>query len=85
MLAPVIDEIAEKYETTLKVVTVDIDEEPTLATMYQVKGIPATFLIKEGVVETMLTGGRSFAQLDREVKVLMEFNEGSLPMAQCGE
>ena len=60
MLAPVIEEIAEEYagkileelasETAgkLKIVKVNVDEEPTLASAYGVASIPTLLFFKNG-------------------------------------
>lgn len=53
MLAPVIEEIADEYEGTLKVGKVNVDEEPELATQFNVQSIPLVAVIKSG--ETFAT------------------------------
>nr|YP_009391418.1 thioredoxin [Platysiphonia delicata]ARW59562.1 thioredoxin [Platysiphonia delicata] len=48
MIAPVIDEIAEDYKNTLKVVKVDTDENPTISTEYSIRSIPTVIIFKNG-------------------------------------
>lgn len=55
MLGPVIDEIAEET-TTFKVGKVNIDEQPELATKYQVMSVPTLVVIKNGEVVNRVTG-----------------------------
>lgn len=55
MLGPVIDEIAEEA-TNFKVGKVNIDEQPELATKYQVMSVPTLVVIKNGEVANRLTG-----------------------------
>ena len=62
MLSPVIDEIAGEI-TTAKICKINIDEEPELATKYQVMSIPTLILIKEGKVAETSVGGKPKAAL----------------------
>lgn len=55
MLGPIIDEIAEEA-TTFKVGKVNIDEQPELATKYQVMSVPTLVVIKNGAVVNRITG-----------------------------
>ena len=62
MIAPVLDELAEE-NPDIKVVKVDVDENPELASQYQVMSIPALFVIKEGTVVAQSLGVKPKAQL----------------------
>lgn len=55
MLGPVIDEIAEEA-ADFKVGKVNIDEQPELATKYQVMSVPTLVVIKNGEVANRVTG-----------------------------
>ncbi|MBW6464695.1 MAG: thioredoxin [Dethiobacteria bacterium] len=59
MLGPVLEEIATANDGRLKVVKVNVDENPDLAQKYEVMGIPAMFLIKGGQVIDNYTGAMS--------------------------
>ena len=48
MLSPVVDEIADQYADSVKVGTVNIDEEPELAQKFGVMSIPTLILFKDG-------------------------------------
>ena len=55
MLAPVIEELAEKYEGKVKIRKVNVDEENELAMKYEISSIPTLVLFKEGrVVNTKI-------------------------------
>lgn len=56
MLAPVVAEIAEEYAGQIKVGKVNVDEEPELATAFQVKSIPMLVVIKNGKVADTSVG-----------------------------
>lgn len=55
MLGPIIDEISEEA-TAFKVAKVNIDEQPELATKYQVMSVPTLVVIKNGEVINRVTG-----------------------------
>ena len=46
MLAPILDDVAEERED-IKVVKVNVDEEPELASQFQVMSIPTLVVIKD--------------------------------------
>ncbi len=48
MVAPVVDEIAEQYGDKLKVVKVNTDENPTVASQYGIRSIPTLMIFKGG-------------------------------------
>jgi thioredoxin 1 len=53
MLSPVVDEVAQEVVEEVKVGKVNVDEEPELASAFQVMSIPMLAVIKDGkVVET---------------------------------
>lgn len=48
MVAPVIEQIAETYRDQLKVVKVNVDENPGVSARYQIMSIPTLILFKGG-------------------------------------
>jgi thioredoxin 1 len=48
MIAPIIDNVAKKFEGKVKFVKVNIDESRNVATKYNVMSIPTIILFKEG-------------------------------------
>jgi thioredoxin 1 len=55
VIAPLIDKLAETYETRAKVVKVDLDKNKENAKKYGIKSIPAVLIFKNGeVVETLV-------------------------------
>ena len=48
IVAPVIEEIAENYQGKLKVVKVNVDENPRLSASYQILSIPTLIMFKSG-------------------------------------
>lgn len=63
MMAPVIDEIAESMEDSIKVCKVNIDENQELAEEYGVMSIPTFIVIKNGKETGRTIGVQSKEQL----------------------
>ena len=62
-IAPVLDEIAPKYSDRLKVVKLNIDDNPQTPPKYGIRGIPTLMVFKNGQVEATKVGSVSKAQL----------------------
>ncbi len=67
MIAPVVEEIAEEYEGTIKVGKVNVDEEPELASQFKIVSIPTIVLVKDGKVTAKAIG---YMTKDRLIKEL---------------
>ncbi|MEB3249308.1 MAG: thioredoxin [Merismopediaceae bacterium] len=56
MVAPVVDDIANEYKDTIRVVKVNTDECPTTATEYGIRSIPTLMIFKDGQKVDMVVG-----------------------------
>lgn len=56
MMAPIIDEISEKYKGKIKVAKLNTDENPVSATEYQITAIPTLMIFKNGKVIKEMVG-----------------------------
>ncbi|MGK7893486.1 MAG: thioredoxin [Xenococcus sp. (in: cyanobacteria)] len=56
MVAPVVDEIAEQYEGQVKVVKLNTDENPKVASQYGIRSIPTLMIFKDGQRVDMVVG-----------------------------
>jgi thioredoxin 1 len=56
MVAPVVDEIAEQYDGQIKVVKVNTDENPNVASQYGIRSIPTLMIFKGGQRVDMVVG-----------------------------
>ncbi|HAN43454.1 MAG TPA: thioredoxin [Sphaerochaeta sp.] len=68
MVGPIISQIATKYEGTVKVGKVDVDENPELAESFNVSSIPTMILFKDGKAVAQRVGGANMAILDAFIK-----------------
>lgn len=48
MLAPILKQVKEEMGNDLKVIKIDVDKNQSLASTYQVKGVPTMLLFKNG-------------------------------------
>jgi len=48
MVAPVVDEVATEYAGQVKVVKLNTDENPTVASHYGIRSIPTLMVFKDG-------------------------------------
>ncbi|MGO2502969.1 MAG: thioredoxin [Cobetia marina] len=62
-VAPTLESLAEEYEGRLKIVKVDVDEAPELASRFGVRGVPTLMLSLSGNVEASKVGAMPRAQL----------------------
>ena len=56
MVAPVVDEISEQYKGQIKVVKVNTDENPQVASQYGIRSIPTLMIFKNGQKVDMVVG-----------------------------
>ena len=62
MVGPIIDEIAAEHPE-YKVVKINVDEEPELASRYQVLSIPTLMVVKNGQIVSQSAGARPKNQI----------------------
>ena len=62
LLSPILDQVAEERED-IKVVKVNVDEEPELASQFRVYSIPTLAVMKDGQLVHQSAGARPKAQI----------------------
>ena len=55
-IAPIVEEMAEAYSGKVKIVKVNVDENPSTPGKYGVRGIPTLILFKNGEVVDQVVG-----------------------------
>lgn len=63
MIAPILEEVAAEYSGKLRVVKINIDDNPLTPPKYNIRGIPTLMLFKNGSVEATKVGSVSKSQL----------------------
>ena len=64
MIAPLLDEVADKYEEQLDVVKLNVDENPNTAQKFGIRSIPTLILFKDGAVQAQVMGAMPKSQLE---------------------
>lgn len=67
-LEPIIEKLEENYEDKVKFVKVNVDKNKQLASRYNVNGIPALFLFKDGEVVNEIVGVKPYDKLEEVIK-----------------
>ena len=66
-IAPVVEELAGTYTGRLKVVKMNVDDNPQTPSKYGVRGIPNLILFKAGSVADQIVGAAPKAHLVRAI------------------
>jgi thioredoxin 1 len=67
MMAPAVEEVSQNMDE-LKVVKLDVDENPVTANMYGIQSIPTLILFKDGEPLGKLVGFRPANQIEAALK-----------------
>ncbi len=62
-LSPIVDEVSGELGDKIKIVKINIDENPNTPTQYGVRGIPTLMVFKGGELVDTKVGGMSKSQL----------------------
>ena len=68
MMTPAVEELAEESDGTYKVASVNVDDEPDLASKYRVMSIPYVVLFKNGEPVKASVGFKPKEQLEALLK-----------------
>ena len=66
-IAPVVDELAKEYAGRVKIVKMNVDDNPQTPSKYGVRGIPNLILFKGGQVRDQIIGAVPKAQLVKAI------------------
>jgi thioredoxin 1 len=55
-IAPILDDLAQKYNGKIKIVKLDVDNNPATPPKFGVRGIPTLILFKDGQVKATQVG-----------------------------
>ncbi len=72
-LAPVLESLSSAYEGKCKIGKINVDENPELASHYQISSIPALFFFKKGKVVEQTLGALPKRLLEEKINRLLSF------------
>ena len=67
-IGPALEELAAEYGDKVKIVKINVDENPDSPAILGVRGIPSLFLFKDGVVVSNKVGAAPKAALDNWIR-----------------
>jgi thioredoxin 1 len=66
-IAPIVEELASEYDGRLKIVKMNVDDNPQTPAQYGVRGIPNLILFKAGEVKQQIVGAVPKAHLVKAI------------------
>ncbi len=72
MVAPIVEELAEKYSGKIDFFKLDVDQNPKTAAKYNVMSIPTILVFKNGQPASHTVGFRPKAELARNLDAVLE-------------
>jgi len=70
-IAPIVEELAEEYAGKLKIVKLNVDDNPRTPARYGVRGIPNLILFKNGEVQQQIVGAVPKAHLVKAISTVV--------------
>jgi len=62
-IPPILKEVKEEFRQQLRIIKVDVDRNPNIATKYRIKSVPTMMLFKNGEAKWIGAGVRSVNEL----------------------
>lgn len=67
MMAPIVDELAQKYEGKIKFAKMDVDKNPVTSQQFGIMSIPTFLVTDRGKVLDVLIGAMSREEFENEL------------------
>lgn len=81
-LGPVLEEVVTAFGPGVVLAKVNVDENPQLAQVFRVQGIPAVKIVKDGQLVQEFTGALPKEQIEEMLRPLVPLTDGAQPDAE---
>jgi thioredoxin 1 len=71
MIAPTVEELAKEYAGKIKVLKLNTDENPDIASKYKIMGIPTIIFVRNGQEADRIVGAVPKPQLKAKIDALL--------------
>jgi len=71
MMAPILDELAEKFKGKISFAKLNIDENPNLSEKFNVMSIPTLIIFKNGKEIERIVGSQPFERIEEKLNGLI--------------
>jgi thioredoxin 1 len=75
-LIPILDELSEEYinDSTIKIIKINVDEQPAIATKFGVRSIPNVVFVKNGEVVNKFIGVKTKSDIKNIIEEVRSYN-----------
>lgn len=72
MMKPILEELKGSVGEKARIIKIDIDKNPALANLFQIRGVPTLALFKKGELKWLQAGVAQVSQLERVIDQYVE-------------
>ena len=67
-MAPILEDLKKRVSDSASIIKIDVDKNPSVASSYQVRGVPTLILFKNGAIKWRQSGVVSAQQLEKLIR-----------------
>lgn len=70
MMKPILSDLKQRMGEDLRIITIDVDKNPSIASAYKIQGVPTLMIFKNGKSEWRQSGVVSANDLQQIIKTI---------------